>query len=79
MRSTLAPPIIESQTDVVSRITRVVQSRTGNRIRDLNVQVFGDDLVISGVASTYYAKQLATHAALSESCDLELTNSIEVC
>jgi hypothetical protein len=45
-------------------ISRLVQSRTGGRIRSLNVEVVGGDVVISGRASTYYLKQLATHAAL---------------
>ncbi|MEZ6056785.1 MAG: hypothetical protein R3C01_08770 [Planctomycetaceae bacterium] len=65
--------------DLVARLQRVVHCRTGNRIRDLQIQVYGDDVVISGVTTTYYAKQLATHAALNEVANRRLTNSIEVC
>ena len=72
-------PIQNELQEMVSRVTRVVQSRTGNRISNLRVNVYGDDVVISGIASTYYAKQLATHAALAEVGSCELTNSIEVC
>ncbi len=53
--------ISESLTD---QITRLVQSRTGGRIRGLVVEVVGGDVVISGRTASYYVKQLATHAAL---------------
>jgi hypothetical protein len=64
--------------DLVARVERVVRCRTGGRIRDLRVEVQGTDVVISGVAQTYYAKQLATHAALDELSGRTLTNVIEV-
>jgi hypothetical protein len=60
-------------------IERSVQSRTGGLIRQLRVDVFGGEVVLSGRTSTYYNKQLATHAALDEIDDLALTNEIEVC
>jgi len=64
--------------ELVARIERIVRCRTGGRIRDLRVEQQGDDIVLSGSASTYYAKQLATHAALDEIVAGNLTNSIEV-
>ncbi len=67
-----------ADTALVSRIERIVRCRTGCRIRDLRVDLSGDRVVISGVASTYYAKQLATHAALDEIRGRSLTNAIEV-
>jgi hypothetical protein len=63
---------------LVSRIERIVRCRTGGRIRDLRVDVSEDNVVISGVATTYYAKQLVTHAALDEIPGRMLTNAIEV-
>jgi hypothetical protein len=63
---------------LLSRIERIVRCRTGGRIRDLRIDVTDDQVVISGVASTYYAKQLATHAALDEIRGRSLTNSIDV-
>jgi len=63
---------------LADRVERTVRCRTGGRIRDLRVQLFGEDVVLSGVTSTYYAKQLATHAALDELGGGQLTNSIEV-
>ena len=63
---------------LVSRIERIVRCRTGGRIRDLRVDVSDEYVVISGVATTYYAKQLVTHAALDEIPGRMLTNAIEV-
>ncbi len=64
--------------NLVARIERIVRCRTGGRIRDLHVDVTDESVVISGVASTYYAKQLVTHAALDEIPGRVLTNAIEV-
>jgi hypothetical protein len=67
-----------TSSELVARIERIVRCRTGGRIRDFRVEMHGDQVVLSGVASTYYAKQLATHAALDELEGLRLNNSIEV-
>jgi hypothetical protein len=63
---------------LVARIERIVRCRTGGRIRDLHVDVSEESVIISGVATTYYAKQLVTHAALDEIPGRALTNAIEV-
>jgi hypothetical protein len=61
------------------QITRLVQSRTGGRIVGLNVAVNGGEVVISGRTTTYYLKQLATHAALDLAGKFTgLTNEIAV-
>jgi osmotically-inducible protein OsmY len=61
------------------QIMRLVQSRTGGRIDSLNVVVSGGEVIISGRTSTYYLKQLATHAALDLSGQFTgLTNEIAV-
>lgn len=70
-------PVAEDQS-FVSRLERLVHGRTGSRIRDLHVEVLDDEVVLTGRASTYYAKQLATHAALGEVFPRTLTNSIDV-
>jgi hypothetical protein len=60
-------------------ITRLVQSRTGGQIVGLNVSVTGTDVIISGRTTTYYLKQLATHAALDLAGRFaSLTNDIVV-
>ena len=62
-----------------SQITRLVQSKTGGRIQGLNVEVMDGEVVISGRTTTYYLKQLATHAALDLSGQFTvLTNDIAV-
>ena len=61
------------------QIRRLVQSRTGGRIHGLSVAVAGGEVVISGRTTTYYLKQLATHAALDLAGQFTgLTNDIAV-
>jgi hypothetical protein len=62
----------------VVRLERLVQGRTGSRIRDLHVELREDEVILTGRASSYYAKQLATHAALCEVAPRVLNNAIDV-
>ena len=64
---------------VSERIERCVRIRTGGMIRGLRADVHDDDVVISGRTTTYYNKQLATHAALDAINEMTLINDIEVC
>ncbi len=59
-------------------IERLVREKTSGLIRDLRVSVHSGEIVLTGRAATYYAKQLATHAALDACDDVTLTNDIEV-
>jgi hypothetical protein len=64
---------------LADKIARLVQSRTGGRIYGLHVEVAGTDVTISGRTTTYYVKQLATHAALDLAGQFAtLTNDIAV-
>ncbi len=45
------------------RAAALLFQRWGRRIRDLRVGLKGGGLVLYGQAATYYAKQLAQHAA----------------
>lgn len=64
---------------LAEQITRLVQSKTGGRIDELSVAVTGADVTISGRTTTYYLKQLATHAALDLAGRFStLTNDIVV-
>jgi hypothetical protein len=64
---------------LAEQITRLVQSKTGGRIDGLGVAVSGTDVTISGRTTTYYLKQLATHAALDLAGRFStLTNDIVV-
>jgi len=69
---------VSERETIAARVERVVQGRTGGRIRDLVVLIGDDRVILHGLAPTYYAKQLATHAALDELSGETLINSIEV-
>lgn len=66
-----SPPMVE-------RIEHYVQARTNGMVHDLTVSIFDDEVVLTGRTTTYYNKQLATHAVLSAVSGLVLTNDIEV-
>jgi hypothetical protein len=68
-----------SDIDTISqRVERIVRLRTASRIHNLRVDVQGSDVILTGMAPTYYVKQLATHAALDEIEQRTLTNDIDV-
>ena len=75
---TLAAESPDEVDQAVLRLEKIVQCRTGSRLRDLHVEVRGDEVVLTGRAASYYAKQLATHAALPEVAPRKLTNAIDV-
>ena len=62
----------------VPRASAILLQRWGRRIRDLRIDLAEGGLVLHGWAATYYAKQLAQHAA-AEAAGLPVrTNAIEV-
>ncbi len=63
---------------LAARVERTIRERTTGLIRDLRVEVDATEIVLTGRAATYYAKQLATHAALDACDSVTLTNDIEV-
>ena len=60
------------------RIHQRILRRLNDRVRDLEVQVAGDRIILRGRCATYYSKQLAQHAALGAIEDESLENAIEV-
>ena len=68
----------DAQQLLATRVERMVREKTTGLIRDLRVSVLPGEVILTGRAATYYAKQLATHAALDACEDLTLTNDIEV-
>jgi hypothetical protein len=66
----IAPaPRVTARTDphlrrIAAEIVRSVQSRLPGRVRDLNVRIDADQFVLSGVATSYYVKQIAQHVAM---------------
>ena len=73
----LAPP--RDAALLAARIERAVQQETGRSVRNLNVEVSREGVVLTGFCSTYYCKQLAQHAAMIVARTADVINSIEVC
>ena len=65
--------------DEASCLESLVQSRLGARVRKLRVILRHDGVILQGLASTYYAKQLAQHAAMDLGEWPIVANEIEVC
>lgn len=63
---------------LAERVERIVQAKTGGRIRGLRVRVDEGCVVVSGQTSTYYNKQLATHAIRNAVEDMSVQNEVEV-
>lgn len=59
-------------------IERGVVRRTFGRVRDLQVELAGQVVVLRGKVATYYTKQLAQHGALDALDGQRLVNEIVV-
>ena len=59
-------------------VERLILQRTMGLIRGMRVDVYDTEVVLNGRSSTFYAKQLATHAALDACDQITLTNDIAV-
>ena len=71
--------MVEPRDRIEEIVEREVRLRTSGRIRGLEVRVADGQVVIRGRTSTYYAKQLVTHAALENAECLSVMNEVEVC
>jgi hypothetical protein len=60
-------PTVEADVTLVQVIVAAVAARTGRRVRDLQVEVHEEGLILRGRSLSYYAKQLAQHAAMDAS------------
>ena len=65
--------------ELIEHVEQAVHARTGGRIRGLSIRIDEGCLVISGRTSTYYNKQLATHAVRDAVDDMSVLNEVEVC
>jgi BON domain len=64
--------------ELAQQIAQRIVCRTHGRVRHVSVQLDGERIVLHGDATTYYAKQLARHAALEILNGRTLINAIEV-
>jgi hypothetical protein len=62
----------------VEEVERQMQRRLGSRVRDLRVIVREDGMILQGRALSFYAKQLAQHAAMELAEIPILANNIQV-
>lgn len=62
----------------VDLLEKHLQRRLIGRVRDLHVESQGQGLILRGWARTYYAKQLAQHAAMEVTGLQILANEIMV-
>jgi len=72
-------PTPHQLSELLGQVEQAVQARTGGRIRGLQIRVNEGCLVVSGSTSTYYNKQLATHAIWDAVEDMTVQNEVEVC
>ena len=64
--------------DEMNRLASGVQRRANGRVREFRLLVFSNGLILQGLTSTYYAKQLAQHAIMEATQVPILANDIEV-
>ncbi len=72
------PVVMFEQEELVDRIARVVNERTGRMVRSLRVDIQDGQVILWGLSPSYYYKQLATHAAMDELVGQSVTNEIQV-
>jgi osmotically-inducible protein OsmY len=72
------PETLAEAEKLAATIERAVWRETAGKVRNLQVQVNGNGVLLTGLCSTYYAKQQAQHAAMRVPCTGALTNEIEV-
>ena len=65
-------------TDFLLQIEQAILAKTGGRIRGLQIHLHDGCLTVSGVTSTYYNKQLVTHAIRETVDDLTVRNEVQV-
>ena len=70
---------VDDDEDALSRrITLRVLARTGRQIRNLRVEVEGDEVRLTGNCNSFYCKQLAQQAAMDVTRGLHLCNDLQV-
>lgn len=72
------PETLAEAERLAASIEQAVWQGTSGRIRDLRVEINRHGVLLTGRCDTYYAKQMAQHAAMSVHKTLQLTNQIEV-
>jgi len=80
-QSTSGPHLMSPSIDLralAMRIKRTVRRQTSGGVRQLNVEIEPEAIRLSGHCSSFYCKQLATHAAQRLSGSVPVANDIVV-
>ena len=72
------PPLESAAAALAKRIEQAIRRGSGGRIHKLRVDVHHGRVLLAGFCSTFYAKQLAQHAAMPLTEGRRLENQIEV-
>lgn len=64
--------------ELLAQVQKAVHVRTGGQIRGLQVHLVNGCLVVTGRTTSYYNKQLATHAVHDTTLELSVENNVEV-
>jgi hypothetical protein len=63
---------------LAEELGRSIQARTGQRVQDLAVEVLPDGVVIRGVTTSWYVKQVAQHCVSKALPRVGVRNAIRV-
>ena len=70
-----SPELVE----MIDQVEQAILAKTGGRIHELQIRLESGCLIVSGRTSSYYNKQLVTHAIRGAVDDMTLQNEVEVC
>jgi hypothetical protein len=71
--------VIVLPADAAVELQVLLQSQLRGRVQNLRLLLHEGGLILRGLSRTYYAKQLAQHAAMKASRLRIVANEIEVC
>lgn len=66
------------QPGIATEITRLIEERTHQRLKNLTVEVDRDAVVLRGRAHSFHIKQLAQHGVMDLLPGVRVLNAIEV-
>jgi hypothetical protein len=70
--------MIQESLRLLCELEHQVQTRTGRRIRQLAIELRAGGVIIHGLASSYYVKQLAQHGIRDLLPNVQVENAITV-
>ncbi len=66
------------ETKMIPELEQLVQDRTHQRVKSLNIALDGGRIVLCGVAESFHLKQLAQHGILDVMPKVRIVNNIVV-